>query len=158
MIKKIMACIFFAVFVIYYILSEGLSSGTFRSPKAGFLPQVIGILGILLTLVNLFFTFRNDFKKFRQKPEEATQKTEDEIKESKAERKTWLNIAIFSVLSFAFVISLKYIGYLAASILYMMALMKLANTKGWIKPAIISVCVAGAFYFSFSYLLGVNLP
>ena len=49
-------------------------------------------------------------------------------------------------------------GYFLATFIAMLYLFKVTETDGWVKPLLISLCMAAGFYLIFKQYLGIYLP
>jgi hypothetical protein len=67
-------------------------------------------------------------------------------------------LVLFCLSLVAYIVLLKYTGYLFATFIALFCLLKVSEAKGWFIPLVISAGVAAGFYFTFGYLLGVVFP
>ncbi len=69
-------------------------------------------------------------------------------------KKTFMIIGVM----LAYILIMKLLGYIVASFVALLAILKIAQVKGWKTPIILSICGSVGFYLIFNTLLGVMLP
>jgi putative tricarboxylic transport membrane protein len=136
---KIFSGILLLFCLVYLYFSTDMSFGIPSSPKSGFLPTVAGTIGSILAAINFL-------KVMRTKNSQGTL----EVNFKKA--------GLFFGALVIYLVAMKYIGYAIATGIAMLLLLKVTETKGWIKPVAISLGTAVVFYVVFERLLGVQLP
>ena len=143
MIEKYLSGFFLLLSVSYLFFASDISFGMLAKPKAGFLPNIIGVLAVILSAINFYQTIRKDI---------------EPNSENSMDKFTAKNIGLVIVGMFVYIIALGYVGYIIATTLFLFYLLKVTRLKGVVKPAFISLSVVGAFYFCFVVLLEVPLP
>lgn len=129
-----------SVFYLGYSLSH-YQLGTVRMPKEGFMPMLVGVAA---TLISAFLTVQA----FLNKGD--AQNVKFEI--------SWKRFFLLVVISVAYALLMSVIGYTVSTFLFLLAVLKIVNVKGWIKPLLISGIAAVAFWLIFKIALGVMLP
>ena len=123
----------------YLYLTQDLTFGTLGSPKSGFLPLLAALLAIIVTLVLIF--------KQRQQQKITDQPHVD-----------WTKF-IFIIIGLVFYISLfNIIGYFVATFIFLFYFFKIADTTGWLLPALLAATSATIFILIFKYYLTIPLP
>lgn len=127
-------------------LSSSMNAVIENDIGPGFLPKLVGIGFIVLSIFKLFFALKmNEEKKATSKPMLG---------------KGLLTILIFTL----YVLSFKSIGFLISSIIYLFAEITVLKweggniTKGLKSTIIISVIVPAVVYFFFTGILDLVLP
>lgn len=144
MIEKSLSIFFFLASLGYLFCANDLLFGSFAAPKLGFVPLMTGVAASVLALIDMIGVIR---KKSRARD---TQDTQPQVNPKK--------VILFSLGLAAYVALLNFVGFLPASIVVMIYLLKVTGVQGWVKPVIISALVAGGFYVVFEKLLAVMLP
>ena len=70
----------------------------------------------------------------------------------------WLRLATAAALIFAFVLVMKYLGFIVSFTLFMFAMMMLVARRGLWLSLILTLATAMATYYGFGIFLGVALP
>ncbi|WP_338823353.1 hypothetical protein MHOCP_15700 [Moorella humiferrea] len=146
MIEIGMAIFFVILSVIYTVFARDYSFGTFYAPKAGFMPIIVGTTATILAIINLFMTTAK--YRHRQTKEREVLLTRYQIKK----------IFLYSLGLVIYVVLLKTVGFLTATFLATLYLIKVAGGKNWRLPIIVAIGVSVGFYSIFQYLLRVMLP
>lgn len=124
---------------IYLFQAYGLTLGTLSAPKSGFLPVLSGLVAALLSLVLIMGQL----------------KSKSCIKREKVD---WTKF-VFLILGLLFyVILLNIIGYFAATFLFLLYFLKVADTENWLAPLLIAAGSSAGLYLLFQKFLGVTLP
>lgn len=137
--EKVMSCLFLLFSLVYIFFARELSFGTVAAPKAGFLPMLAGITAAILSIVIIS----------RQLLEKRAQK------ESPFSSRKLFFVLVGLVL---YVILLGVIGYVFATLIITLYLLKVTDTAGWFCPCSVSLGLALGFYYVFEKFLGTNLP
>jgi len=143
MTEKLIAIFFLILSVIYTYDACSLSFGSFMAPKAGFMPLIAGSIGIMLALV---LTISALFQK-------GCKETGSAKADINGRKLIFLIIGIL-----VYLILFRLLGYMAATFISLIYLLKVTETAGWVYPCFFSAGIAVSFYFLFSELLGSNLP
>jgi len=139
MAEKIITILFLLGSIMYLYLTQDLTFGTLDSPKSGFLPVLAAILGILVALVLII-------KKWHSK----------EITDQ--HHVNWTKF-IFIIIGLLFYITIfNIIGYFVATFIFLFYFFKIADTTGWLLPAMLAAASASIFVLIFKYYLAVTLP
>ena len=126
------------------VLSYKLGLGGFHSPGPGFMPFIVGIL--LLT-ISLYLLLRH-LLKMGDKGET--------VKEEQGQINFW-RISLVLVLLFAYSLLLEKLGYLIATFMLLSILSKSMGSKKWTSVLIGSVLTVLVTYFVFTSL-GLRFP
>lgn len=137
-IERGLSVFFLVVSIAYLYAATGFSFGSLASPRAGFLPQIVGGLAVLLTFIDFIGTAR-------RAPGEQ-------------ERSRLVIAAGFVGVMALYVVALPLVGFPVSTTLCTFALLKVGGTRGYIVPAIISVCLSGGVWLAFQQLLNLQLP
>lgn len=129
-----------SAFYLGYSLSH-YQLGTVRMPKEGFMPMLVGVAA---TLISAFLTVQA----FLNKGD--SQNVKFEI--------SWKRFFLLVVISVAYALLMSIIGYTVSTFLFLLAVLKIVNVDGWMKPLLISIIAAVAFWLIFKIALGVMLP
>lgn len=137
--QRVVAFLIFVVCVVYLHTASGFTFGTWSSPKAGFVPTLAGVGGLILSAVNLLRTFRAGERRadFGPAPGKA---------------------ALFLVGLTGYVLLLGWIGFLGATFVALLYLLKISDLRGWLKPLALSASVSVGAYLLFNNLLQLTLP
>ena len=148
---ELLTAFVFAIIGVYMVFSsQSMTAKIANDIGPGFVPKLVGIGFILLSISKVLFTLN------------AKAKT---VKKSKPENRVMLikglaTIALFSV----YVVTFKYLGFILTSILYLffeILILKwegqkfLSNLK---TTVLVSVLVPTAIYFFFTVVLDLMLP
>lgn len=126
--------------LIYTIAAFGLPFGSLQEPGPGFLPVIIGILGIILSSVVLF----NEIKTLSKKKEEPIPYIWKVI---------WF---IISITIYVFLLPL--LGYIIGTIALSIALFKIMGMKNWIMIGLGGAALGLISYYVIGVCLEVPLP
>lgn len=129
-----------SAFYLGYSLSH-YQLGTVRMPKEGFMPMLVGVAA---TLISAFLTVQA----FLNKGD--SQNVKFEI--------SWKRFFLLVAISVAYALLMSVIGYTLSTFLFLLAVLKIVNVDGWMKPLLISIIAAVAFWLIFKIALGVMLP
>lgn len=143
MVEKLIALFFLEVSVIYIQSAHNLSFGSFAAPKAVFLPAIAGSMALILALIL-------SISSFIAQDSRAIRLAKNKI--------NWQRLIFVIIGLLVYIILLKLIGYMAATFISLLYLLKVADTAGWVYPCCFSAGIAVSFYFLFAELLGSNLP
>lgn len=129
-----------SVFYLSYSVTH-YNIGTFRVPKEGFMPLLLGIAGVLLSafLTVQAFMNRGDAQKVRFSI-------------------SWLRFFGLIGISLLYALTMESVGYLLDTFVFLLVVLKIAKVDGWVKPVVISLLTAVVFYLIFKSALGVMLP
>lgn len=70
----------------------------------------------------------------------------------------WLRLATAAVLIFAFVLVMKYLGFIVSLTIFMFAMVKLVARRGLVLSVVLTLATSMVVYFGFGIFLGVALP
>ena len=139
MAEKLLSVFFLIISSIYTYYAANLSFGNFTEPKAGFLPMLAGSIAILLSSALVIRSLAG------QCP----------VKTSAI---SWRKLAFIVIGLTTYIILLTLVGYLAATSIIMLFLLKMTDTQNWLVPGLLSAGIATSFYFIFERFLGSKLP
>ena len=128
-----------------YILFEStkLRIGSFRVPQTGFFPRVLGILLVLLTVGELVRALRQ---------------RETATPAGKIASEGWFRIGATLTTMLCFALLLEWLGFLLATFLLMVLLLRAIEAPRWPKVLIVALVTSLLSYGLFAWLLGVPLP
>lgn len=135
-----LALFLLSAFYLSYSLTH-YQLGSIRLPKEGFMPLIVGVAA---TLISAFLTVQS----FLDKGD--AQNVKFNI--------SWKKFFLLVAFSLLYALLLNFLGYLIASFLFLLAVLKIAGVEGWKKPLIISLVASVAFWLIFKIALGVMLP
>ncbi len=139
--KIVNLCLLLAsAFYLYYSQTH-YKLGTIKSPREGFMPL---ILGIGMVVLSGFLTVQAFLNK-------------GDAKNVKFDIQWWRFGAIIAV-SLAYALTMDFVGYPLGTFLFLFGILKLAKVDGYVKPVLIALISAVAFYLLFKVALGVMLP
>jgi hypothetical protein len=117
----------------------GFSFGSWSAPRAGFMPTIVGVLGTGLASINLVAIA---------------------LKQPGRADLGELPVQAFLVAGtlFAYLPLLMVAGYIPATALVLVALIKVFGGKGWVLPIAIAAAASGATFVLFEHLLSLPLP
>ncbi|WP_332719891.1 tripartite tricarboxylate transporter TctB family protein [Pelagibacterium mangrovi] len=128
------------IFAAFYLYSAfGLSFGAWNNPRAGFLPRIAGVAGVVLAAANLLMVILKE-------------RTRSEF------GATPLRAVFFVLGLITYVPALQWLGFIPATAMLMLYLVKIYEGKGWIVPVVVSAATTGLVYVLFRYLLQLPLP
>lgn len=135
------------VFILFSFLlcaeSYRLQIGTYRTPGAGFLPFGVGLLIGILALILMIRPA--DRKGGVKAP-------------APSPGKRWQDILRVLAFLFLYALLLEKIGFVLATFLFMVALLKWVESKSWPAALVTGSAVAGATYLVFEIWLQTQLP
>lgn len=129
----------FGVIVVYGAIKAGIG-WSFDGPQAGFFPFYLGVIILAATMVNLFNTLRVPGT------------------EIFAEWSQLRQVSFVTVPLVAFVVLIHWIGIYFSGALLIAFFMRWVGRHGWIKIALVSLCVPLAIFFVFERWFLVALP
>lgn len=139
MTEKIIAVLWLIGSLFYLFFTQQLAFGTLHSPKAGFLPSLAGVISLSLAVIFIVQLWAK--KEKRMEPSV-----------------NWTKF-IFTILGFLFyLVILSSIGYFVATFVILFYLFKIADTKGWIIPLLLTSGSLGILYLLFDRFLALTLP
>lgn len=139
MVGRCLAFVFFAASAAYLYSATAFNLGTLSAPKAGFVPLLAGSGAVLLTGINFIQTWR-------------TADGEDigELNLPKA--------MLFAAGLAGYVALMGFVGFLPATLVATLFMLKVARNPGWLMPALVSAGVSAGLTVVFGTLLQVQLP
>lgn len=130
-------------FTLFYLLNSlKIPLGTFSEPGPGFLPMILSIVGVAISL----FLVVTSFKK-----KGITETNED----NKENPKKILWYIVFSII---FTLIFNSVGTIVAVFILTFGLSKVSGLRGWRAPLVLSLCFSVSIYVVFAILLKVPLP
>ncbi len=129
-----------SAFYLYYTVAH-YKIGTVRLPKEGFMPLILGCGAVAISSFLTAQSFLN-----RGDARDVTFNIH------------WLKFFAITAVSLAYAFSMKAVGYMPGTFVFLLAIFRLAGVSGWRKPVLISLISAAALYVVFKMLLGVSLP
>ncbi|WP_371372975.1 tripartite tricarboxylate transporter TctB family protein [Sporomusa aerivorans] len=139
MSERLVSSFFLLMSLVYVYSANELSFGSMSAPKAGFLPKISGTIAVVLAII---MVARSYFPNYA----------------SSGCHFNWRRLCFLVIGLMVYVILFNLSGYLATTFITMVYLLKVTETEGWLTPCMLSVGIAGCFYFVFVTLLGCNLP
>lgn len=139
---KILSVLILLFGIAYLYAGRNLNFGSFASPKTGFLPRISSIAMIALSIVNIVLEAR----KPDEVPEEFVQVN-------------WLKAFLYIGTCAVYVLMMEMgLGYLIATPICLLAMIKFTGIKGWTVPILTTAIVTAFFYGVFNVVMGVYLP
>jgi hypothetical protein len=138
--QRIVALALFLICAVYLNAAREFSFGSWSGPKAGFMPIIVGTLGVLLAAANVVRVFRAGPAgpvDFGRSPARA--------------------LAFLAVLML-YAGLLGMLGFLPATFLATLALLKVGELRGLVRPIAIAACFAGGVWLLFGRILQLPLP
>jgi putative tricarboxylic transport membrane protein len=139
MAGKVMAVLFLILSLSYLFFARDLSFGTLGAPKAGFLATLAGMMATGLSLIIAF-------KEMLAR------------EEAEAERTDLRKVIFVTIGLLYYLVILGVVGYLAATFMIMLYLLKVTDTVGWSVPLCLSAGISLGCYLLFKQYLGIFLP
>jgi hypothetical protein len=140
LMHRIVALALLLICVVYLHAATGFSFGSWSSPKAGFTPTIVGVLGVLLATANVVRVFRTGFSEpvdFGVSPRRAL---------------------AFLVILLLYAGLLGVVGFLPATFLATLVFLKIGELRGFVLPIVIAAVFAGSIWFLFGHILQLPLP
>jgi hypothetical protein len=138
--QRIIALVLFLICAAYLYAATGFTFGGWSNPKAGFMPTIVGVLGVLLSAGNLARVVQARLlgpADFGASPARAL---------------------AFLVVLLLYAGVLGTLGFLPATFLASLSLLKVGQVRGFVFPIIIAACFAGGIWMLFGRLLQLPLP
>lgn len=129
----------------YYALT--LDRGEMSEPGPGFLPIVLGSLGMIISAFLLISTCLS-----RKKPGEETPPAKPDAPGS------YRPLFLYGLTMALFILTLDVIGIVPGLFLAMVAFSKISGLDGWLKPAILGATTAIALYVIFGVIFQITMP
>ena len=140
--NKIIAVCLVLFALAYLFAARNMNFGSWSSPKTGFMPKVSGVGMLIFSAINLVGDWR--------KPDEIP----EELREV-----NWVKAFLYIGACAVYVILLSAgVGYLIATPVCLLAMIKFTGIKGWKIPIVTTVLVTAFFYGVFHVVMGVYLP
>jgi len=139
MAEKIVSGFFLIFSLTYLFFAQDLSFGTLGAPKAGFLATLAGFIATALSLATVV-------------------KPEPQQKKDMVDGINLTKVLFVAIGLLCYVAILDVVGYLAATFIIMIYLLKVTDTVGWIIPICLSMAISLGFYVVFKNYLGIYLP
>lgn len=137
----------FALFMVllcaaYLFFSQKIDIGTMNEPEAGFMPVVIGVIGLLISSIILISNLKGQVVK----------KTEAI---SAVGMKRFIGCVIASIL---FIPVFNVLGTVVAVFALVLAMTKILGGQGWVRPIFLAAASSAIAYVVFIMILDVPLP
>ncbi|HHW02187.1 MAG TPA: tripartite tricarboxylate transporter TctB family protein [Thermoanaerobacterales bacterium] len=147
MLEKAVSGALVIISIAYLYMAKGLSFGSASQPGVGFMPTIVGAMAVVLSIINFISVMlKKDNKKANKKDDDTAPKM-DIIK-----------LVKFVAGCIVYVFMLDYTGFLIATFVVMVYLLKVTEVQGWVLPVIVSAGTSLGFYIVFEKMLGVLLP
>lgn len=145
-IANIIACIFIAISVWFFVISLKFPAGNNGAVGPGYFPRIMCVLVIILSVLELILS-RNE-------------KIPEELLEVKIFKKENLRVWITMAATLAYIGCIKKIGFIVSSVVFMLCLnfYYKVHEKSKILAVILPFIVVAVLYYVFHVLLHVNLP
>ncbi|MBS6395936.1 MAG: tripartite tricarboxylate transporter TctB family protein [Clostridiales bacterium] len=145
-IANIIACVFIAVAVVFFIVSLSFPPGSNGAVGPGYFPRIMCVLVIALSVLELILSRK--------------EKIPEELQEVKIFKKENLRVWVTMGITLAYIICIKEIGFIVSSVVfqYGMNYYFKVHEKNKILSAVLPIIVVAVLYFIFHNLLHVNLP
>jgi putative tricarboxylic transport membrane protein len=132
--------LFIAFAVVGMVLSLKLPLGTPLEPMTGFVPLVVSVFLLSVSLIHFFYVIRGDLESVE---------TLGEMWKRPAQ-------VVAGLLLYSFI--LDPLGYVIATTGLAFVVMRVFEPDAWIKPLAVAIVVSGVSYVLFDRLLDVPLP
>lgn len=129
-----------SMFYLIYSLNH-YKLGKIRMPKEGFMPMLAGTGAVIVSAILTVQSFLG-------KGDAAHVRIDI----------SWKRFFLLVIISLLYALLLTRIGYLLASFLFLLAVLRIAGVEGVKKQLLISLIAAVSFYLIFKSALGVMLP
>lgn len=140
--SKIVAFFLLVMGVVGFIVAlNTLKVGTFSKPQAGFAPLLFSSLLIVFSIINLVF----EFLKPNSIPGEMG-------------KVNWKKFFLYMLICAVYVFFVKRLGFMTSTFLCLVAMIKLADLKGWLKPVCYSFIFSVLVWLLFTKAMDVPLP
>lgn len=128
----------------YLLMALSFPFGSLSNPKSGFVPTILGVLGVVLSIVIIC----------------ADSKTPAEKRTEPIRWKQVIANPVTGYIASLLAIALLFetLGSLIGIALLVYVLCKIYKLKGWVKPLITSVCTSVSVWVVFDIWLQCNLP
>ncbi len=137
------AAILLALAGYVFVAANALPFGTFRVPQTAFFPKILALLLLILSGVLLAQTLVG---------------TEARRASEKIPPEGWIRICVTLAMLAAFGLVLERVGFLLATFLLMVILLRAIEAQDWRKVIALALATALISYGLFAWLLGVPLP
>lgn len=128
----------------YLIYSMQMPFGSLRKPGQGFIPVILGVMGIIISLWLLLNCIRV--------------KEKSHIENEEITKKGLLRFLGYVTSIIAYILFSEIIGTYISIFVLVLFLTKISGLKGWGRPIIIAAACAVTFYLLFAVALAVPLP
>lgn len=139
MIEKLITLSLFWGSTTYLFFANQLTFGTLKLPKSGFLPILVGITAVIVSLLLLLNQFQSR-------------------KNSIQDKVDWTKFIFLIIGLLFYIIIFNILGYFTATFIFLFYLFKIADTSGWIIPFMMAAASSTLFHLIFKYYLAVTLP
>lgn len=145
-LSNVIACIFIAVSIVFFIISLSFPPGSNGAVGPGYFPRIMCVLVIFLSVLELILS--------------RGEKIPEELKELGLFKKENMRVWATMGTTLVYIICIKEIGFIVSSVVFMLGMN--VYYKVYEKHKILSVLlpfiVVAVLYFVFHNLLHVNLP
>lgn len=143
-IGNAISCVFIIISIFVFVISCTFPAGSNGALGPGFFPKVLSIIVMILSSIELITSGKSD-------KDESEKEEQFFFKES---LRVWVALVIIII----YLISLKYIGFLIMTPLYLIIMFLYFKTKNIITLIGIPIGITCILYFIFMILLKVQLP
>lgn len=145
-ISNVIACVFIAVSVVFFIISLSFPPGSNGAVGPGYFPRIMCVLVIFLSVLELILS-RNEV-------------IPEELKELGLFKKENLRVWLTMGATLLYIVCIKQIGFLVSSVVFMLGMNTYfkVHEKSKVLSVILPFIVVAVLYFVFHNLLHVNLP
>lgn len=128
----------------YLLMAMDFPFGSLKNPKSGFVPTILGVLGVVLSIIIICVDSKTPSAK-------------------KAEPVRWKQVIASPITGYmasllATALLFETLGALIGIALLVFVLCKISGLEGWVKPLIIAVCTSVAVEVIFGIWLQCSLP
>lgn len=128
---------------IFYLYSAfQMDIGTVNEPNTGFIPVILGVITLIISLLLLILTYKD-----------ADEKMFENIA-----RQDKLRLLGYIIITIAFVPVFEMFGTIVAIFLLIFSLNKISGAKGWLSPVLLALVSAIVVFMVFYMGLDVPLP
>lgn len=141
--RAVLGVVFLAIFIGYFMVANGMDSGTMQRPGAGMYPFWIGLGGIAVSLVVII---------------ESVVTRADSGKIDYPKGRDLRNTLIFVGMLLVFILALPFLGMYISATLFALAFLKVIGEVSWPRTVIIGLIMGLGLTYCFDELLNLPLP
>jgi putative tricarboxylic transport membrane protein len=157
-VRHLSIIVVFPAFSLFYLWE----ATTVALPKRELLVSPRGFptaIAIAMVVVSVLLAALQVFQLVKRRLAERNGSTTNEPEDDDRERITcWRDAWVTFGALIAYVAVFSYLGFAVSTLIFLAGLSSYLDPRHWIRNVIVSAIFAGAVYYLFTYLLGVQLP